>query len=172
LVKHYLTEEAIASSQNSGSSISVVFSDDSTEDKDPDYIDIKDFLEVKVDGSVRVVPTFKTADKMKEWEEVLHHHERRALDMIHRISQLPENKHFKHYLTDNSIIYEIDEILKAEGHTVLRLPPYNPIELGWADCKNYYNKHIPSRLDSTGRVKEEEARGSSAVYKGKVAKFH
>jgi hypothetical protein len=40
----------------------------------------------------------------------------------------------------------------------LRLPPYNcqynPIELGWANCKNYYNKHIPSRLDSTGRVKE------------------
>jgi transposase len=64
----------------------------------------------------------------------------------------------KHYLTDDSIIYEIDDILKADEHTVLKLPPYNcqynPIEVGWADCKNYYNKHIPSRLDSTGRVKE------------------
>jgi hypothetical protein len=54
----------------------------------------------------------------------------------------------KHYLTDDSIISETDEILKAEGHTVLRLPPYNcqynPIELWWADFKNYYNKHIPS----------------------------
>jgi hypothetical protein len=106
-------EEAIASSQNSGSSISVVFSDDSAEDKDPDYIDIKDFLEVKVDGSVRVVPTFKTADKMREWEEVLHHHERRALDMIHRITQLPENKHFKQHV--------LGETQQRIGRTVLNV---------------------------------------------------
>jgi transposase len=56
----------------------------------------------------------------------------------------------------NFVKYEIDELLKAEGHEVLRLPPYNcqynAIELAWADCKNYYNKHIPSQLDSSDRV--------------------
>ncbi|KAF8784323.1 hypothetical protein HNY73_010017 [Argiope bruennichi] len=35
----------------------------------------------------------------------------------------------------------IDEILKEQGHDVLRLPPYqcdlNPIELIWADVKRY-----------------------------------
>jgi len=43
-------------------------------------------------------------------------------------------------------IYEIDELLRKNGHEVLRLPPYhcefNAIELIWAQCKTYYNKHI------------------------------
>src|SRR5277367_6580138 len=37
--------------------------------------------------------------------------------------------------------YEIDEIAKAAGHKVLRLPPYhcelNPIEMAWAQVKGY-----------------------------------
>jgi transposase len=35
----------------------------------------------------------------------------------------------------------VDEIITASGHTVLRLPPYhpdlNPIELIWADVKQW-----------------------------------
>jgi hypothetical protein len=63
-----------------------------------------------------------------------------------------------HLTRENCGKYEIDEILKTEGHEVLRLPPYNcqynPIELAWTDCKDYYsyNKHIPSQLDSSDRV--------------------
>lgn len=37
--------------------------------------------------------------------------------------------------------YVIDEIVKANNHTVLRLPPYhcelNPIELAWSSVKNH-----------------------------------
>jgi len=42
--------------------------------------------------------------------------------------------------------YIIDELLRQNGHEVLRLPPYhcefNAIEMIWAEAKSYYNKHI------------------------------
>lgn len=41
--------------------------------------------------------------------------------------------------------YVLDELLMGKGHTVLRLPPYhpdlNPIEMIWADVKNYVATH-------------------------------
>lgn len=40
-------------------------------------------------------------------------------------------------------------MLRGEGHTVLRLPPYhsifNAIELVWSVAKQYYNKTVASR---------------------------
>jgi transposase len=54
--------------------------------------------------------------------------------------------------------YEIDELLQAEGHEVLRLPSYNcqynPIELAWGFCKTYYNQRIQARLGMKHRVVE------------------
>jgi transposase len=54
--------------------------------------------------------------------------------------------------------YEIDELLQAEGHEVLRLPPYNcqynPTELAWGFCKTYYNQRIQARLGMKHRVVE------------------
>lgn len=42
--------------------------------------------------------------------------------------------------------YEADQLLQAEGHKVLRLPPYHcqysAVELAWADTKGFYNKHV------------------------------
>ncbi|CAH1366320.1 unnamed protein product, partial [Tenebrio molitor] len=42
--------------------------------------------------------------------------------------------------------YAIDSIVSQRGHKVLRLPPYhcqfNPIEMVWGICKNYYDSHI------------------------------
>jgi transposase len=42
--------------------------------------------------------------------------------------------------------YAIDELLQENGHEVLRLPPYhcqyNPIEMVWGICKQYYDRHI------------------------------
>ncbi|XP_050306286.1 uncharacterized protein LOC126743300 [Anthonomus grandis grandis] len=42
--------------------------------------------------------------------------------------------------------YKIDQLLQANGHEVLRLPPYhcqfNAIEMIWADTKYNYNTHI------------------------------
>ncbi|XP_050292797.1 uncharacterized protein LOC126733516 [Anthonomus grandis grandis] len=42
--------------------------------------------------------------------------------------------------------YKIDQLLQANGHEALRLPPYhcqfNAIEMIWADTKHYYNIHI------------------------------
>ncbi|KAJ8736946.1 hypothetical protein PYW07_000217 [Mythimna separata] len=54
--------------------------------------------------------------------------------------------------TQKEPVYRIDELLKASGHTVLRLPPYhpdlNPIELVWADIKNNIaQNYINSSLD-------------------------
>ncbi|KAJ8914403.1 hypothetical protein NQ315_017497 [Exocentrus adspersus] len=42
--------------------------------------------------------------------------------------------------------YVVDEMINANGHQVLRLPPYhcqyNQIEHVWGICKNYYDHHI------------------------------
>jgi transposase len=42
--------------------------------------------------------------------------------------------------------YAIDSIVSQRGHKVLRLPPYhcqfNPFEMVWGICKNYYDSHI------------------------------
>lgn len=53
--------------------------------------------------------------------------------------------------------YRVDEIIKAEGHTVLRLPPYhpdlNPIELVWGDVKGELARTaIDSNLDKKKEV--------------------
>lgn len=49
-------------------------------------------------------------------------------------------------------VYKIDELLKAAGHEVLRLPPYhpdlNPIELVWGDIKGQLARNeLDSNLD-------------------------
>ncbi|KAL1502818.1 hypothetical protein ABEB36_007908 [Hypothenemus hampei] len=53
-------------------------------------------------------------------------------------------------------VYAIDELIRAHGHEVLRLPPYhctfNAIELIWAQTKSYYNKHIGRNGYSDGEV--------------------
>ena len=58
---------------------------------------------------------------------------------------------------DNNKRYVTDEFLKENGYEVLRLPPYhceyNPIEMAWGFCKNYYNKRINSQLSSNDKVK-------------------
>lgn len=64
----------------------------------------------------------------------------------------------KQHATEN--IYKIDEILKAAGHEVLRLPPYhpdlNPIELVWGDIKGQLAKiEIDSNLDKKKNTLEQ-----------------
>ncbi|XP_053611110.1 uncharacterized protein LOC128675615 [Plodia interpunctella] len=56
-------------------------------------------------------------------------------------------------------IYKIDEVLKRNGHEVLRLPPYhpdlNPIELVWGDIKGQLaQKSIDSNLDQKKEILE------------------
>lgn len=57
-------------------------------------------------------------------------------------------------------IYEIDRIMSAHGHTVLRLPPYhpdlNPIELVWASLKQYVaQKNVDFTLKTVERLCDE-----------------
>ncbi|XP_046145947.1 uncharacterized protein LOC123989268 [Osmia bicornis bicornis] len=53
--------------------------------------------------------------------------------------------------------YVIDEYAKQHGHTVVRLPPYhcelNPIELAWAQIKNYIKtRNTTYKLDDVQRL--------------------
>jgi hypothetical protein len=53
--------------------------------------------------------------------------------------------------------YVTDELIRANGHIILRIPPYNcqynPIELAmaWGFLKSFYNKHIPFCAEAKGR---------------------
>ena len=54
--------------------------------------------------------------------------------------------------------YMVDDLIHENGHTVLRLPPYNcqynAIELAWGSLKTYYNKNI-GRCTSTSSKLEK-----------------
>lgn len=57
--------------------------------------------------------------------------------------------------------YQLDAILQEKGHSVLRLPPYhpdlNPIELIWADVKNYVgSRNVAFQLADVRRLCEEK----------------
>ncbi|KAJ3658528.1 hypothetical protein Zmor_010262 [Zophobas morio] len=59
-------------------------------------------------------------------------------------------------LPNNPVKYEIDTICYNSGIDVLRLPPYhceyNPIELAWSFCKQYYNKNINMETNDPERT--------------------
>jgi len=57
--------------------------------------------------------------------------------------------------------YIIDNMAKAAGHTVLRLPPYhcefNPIELAWAMVKKYVkSKNTTYKLDNVRQLPTQQ----------------
>lgn len=59
------------------------------------------------------------------------------------------------------ITYKFDEILRHNGHTVLRLPPYhpdlNPIELIWATVKNNVAaRNVNFKIEDVRKIAEEE----------------
>jgi hypothetical protein len=79
--------------------------------------------------------------------------------MIYRLKTILQKNNFRPFVNNSSFRrYEIDELLQAEGHEVLRLPPYNcqynPIELAWGSCKTYYNQRIQARLGMKHKVVE------------------
>jgi transposase len=102
--------------------------------------------------SVKIDKPPTMSSKKENLQKWLKDHNIHLLSLKNNFGTLP------HLTGENWNKYEIHEILKAEGHEVLRLPPYNCqynlIELAWADCKDYYNKHIPSQLNSSDRVKK------------------
>jgi len=95
-------------------------------------------------------PTFSsTKSKMLEW--LISHH----VDVQGRNTKKQLWEVIKPLRTDKKR-YVTDELLNENGFEVLRLPPYhcqyNPIEMAWGFCKQYYNKHIDSQPSSKDKV--------------------
>ncbi|XP_028173855.1 uncharacterized protein LOC114362596 [Ostrinia furnacalis] len=104
--------------------------------------------------SVRVEKKPTMASTKPEMQDWLRRHEVPFDDKLKKddLSKLIKS----HYTED---IYKIDELLKANGHEVLRLPPYhpdlNPIELVWGDIKRQLaEKSIDSNLDQKKNMLE------------------
>jgi len=89
--KHQLEEESISSSSTSGQSTSVVFSDDSAEEKEPDALQIEKFLTVDSKGTYVPVPLLKK-DGIKRWSNVVDHHERRIKEVIIKLDKLNDHR--------------------------------------------------------------------------------
>ncbi|XP_060855586.1 uncharacterized protein LOC132933295 [Metopolophium dirhodum] len=62
-------------------------------------------------------------------------------EVVDRSMVIPQLLHIVKRLKPLHTKYVIDELVKANNHTVLRLPPYhcelNPIELAWSSVKNH-----------------------------------
>jgi len=62
-------------------------------------------------------------------------------EVINPSMVIPQLVHIVKRLKPLHTKYVIDELVKANNHTVLRLPPYhcelNPIELAWSSVKNH-----------------------------------
>lgn len=62
-------------------------------------------------------------------------------EVVDRTMVIPQLLHIVKRLKPLHTKYVIDELVKANNHTVLRLPPYhcelNPIELAWSSVKNH-----------------------------------
>jgi len=62
-------------------------------------------------------------------------------EVVDRSMIIPQLLYIVKRLKPLHIKYIIDELVKANNHTVLRLPPYhrehNPIELAWSSVKNH-----------------------------------
>nr|WPV71143.1 MAG: hypothetical protein [Ips partiti-like virus 1] len=93
--KHALEEESISSSSASGHSTSVVFSEDSAEEKEPDAMQIEKFLAADDDGIFIPVPILKK-DGLKRWSNVVEHHERRVKEVISKLDKLNNHRELIH----------------------------------------------------------------------------
>lgn len=88
---------------------------------------------------VEKIPTTASAkSEIKEWLQSKNINFDENLLKVELLAIVKQNK-------EKYTRYIIDEMAKSQNKTVLRLPPYhcelNPIELIWADIKNFVAKH-------------------------------
>lgn len=88
--KHELEEEVIRSSESSGTSSSIVFSDDSVNEEESDVMHIHAFLTVNRNVHYEVVPVLK-AVSMRQWNTVVHH-ERRIKDVMYKLGRIKDQR--------------------------------------------------------------------------------
>lgn len=102
----YMEEEAIRSHEEAGTSVSLTLTDDSALEEEPELIDISKFL--TVDKDKYTVPVFK-ASGVQKWTKILHHHERKLLDVAHNLRKISMYK---------DLTTELDQ-LKSDNQTVV-----------------------------------------------------
>ena len=84
------------------------------------------------------IPTkSSTKQEMKDWLT------RNGMQFLEKALKC---EHYSLIVSSNPVtVYVIDEIAKAAGHEVVRLPPYhcelNPIEMAWAQVKGFIRVH-------------------------------
>lgn len=121
--KHELEEESISSSGTSGQSTSVVFSDDSAEEKEPDALQIERFLTVDSNGTYIPVPLLKK-DGLKRWNDVVEHHERRIKDVIVKLDKLNNHRDLVQQIRSAASLEQYQSSIKikdkVQKHLALR----------------------------------------------------
>ncbi|KAF5292114.1 hypothetical protein FQA39_LY14069 [Lamprigera yunnana] len=92
--KKDLEKELLESNAETGACTSAILSDDSMRNDEPEPSQIKEFLILNQDEKYKVILLLKPAS-MKNWLDILNHHERRLKDIMYNLSKIPAYRHLK-----------------------------------------------------------------------------
>jgi hypothetical protein len=83
-----LQQEILEATSSSGSSNSIIYSDDPLEEKIPEALNVKKIVKYDLDGHTYSAPIFARVDDLQTWNKTLDHHEKRAADILDKLEIL------------------------------------------------------------------------------------
>lgn len=95
-----IQREILESTETSGSSTSIVYSNETLQEQIPELTPVKKLVEVDVKGITYQAPIFDHANQWKGWMDILVYHELRNNDILEKLRQIGKGEEVKQNLND------------------------------------------------------------------------